>query len=436
MIDIQLIRRNPEFVIESLKKRGVNFDIKQFKYLEELRKTLQIKSESLQNKKNLIAKQIGQAKAKGEPAESLLTEASMIPKKFEKINKELSQIQQKIKEWLVTLPNLPDEEVPIGKSEEFNKVVRKYGKIPEFKFTPKDHTEVGAGLGLDFDSASSLSGSRFAFLKGPLARLHRALVQFMLDFQTKKNHYLECYTPYIVNEKTLYGTGQLPKFEDDLFSVKKGGFDAGGETLYLIPTSEVSLTNLAADKIFSESDLPIRYTAHTPCFRSEAGSYGQDTKGLIRQHQFDKVEMVQIVLPNDSNQVLEQMVSNAEDILRSLNLSYRVMLLCSGDMGFSACKTFDIEVWLPAQNTYREISSCSNCSDFQARRMQARVKKIDANGKTRNEFVHTLNGSGLAVGRTLVAILENFQTENGTVLIPEALQKYMNNETEINPLVK
>ena len=433
MIDIQLIRRDPDFVVKSLLKRGVEFDIKEFTNLEMARKDIQIKSETLQNQKNQIAKKIGQLKSSGESIDSLLTEAAQIPKYLDELNKKLFEIQNKISDWLSSLPNLPHHDVPEGKNEECNLEVKRWGQIPEFTFKPKEHSELGVDLGLDFESASDLSGSRFVFLKGPLARLHRALVQFMLDYQTSKNNYLECYTPYIVNKKTLYGTGQLPKFEEDLFSVKKGGDLDKEESLYLIPTAEVSLTNLAANKIFSASELPVRYTAHTPCFRSEAGSYGQDTKGLIRQHQFDKVEMVQIVNPEDSNDVLDDMVTNAEDILKSLGLAYRVVLLCSGDMGFSASKTFDLEVWLPAQNTYREISSCSNCSDFQARRMQARVKKTLPNGKTKNQFVHTLNGSGLAVGRTLVAILENFQTENGSVLIPDALHSYMNGETEIKP---
>lgn len=433
MIDIQLIRHDPDFVVKSLLKRGMDFDLKKFTNLEELRRKIQVNSESLQSKKNKIAKKIGQAKANGESVDSLLEQASQIPKDLDILNKELLEVQEKIKDWLSSLPNLPHEDVPEGKSEGFNVEIRRYGQIPKLQFQPKDHSEIGVGLGIDFESASNLSGSRFAFLKGPVARLHRALIQFMLDHQTIKNGYLECYTPYIVNKKTLYGTGQLPKFEEDLFAVKKGGHLNEDESLYLIPTAEVSLTNLAANKIFLESELPIRYTAHTPCFRSEAGSYGQDTKGLIRQHQFDKVEMVQIVMPEHSNDVLDVMVANAEDILKSLGLAYRVVLLCSGDMGFSASKTFDLEVWLPAQNTFREISSCSNCSDFQARRMQARVKITQPNGKTKNQFVHTLNGSGLAVGRTLVAILENFQTEKGSVLIPEVLQPYMSGETELKP---
>ena len=435
MIDIQLIRRDPDFVVKSLLKRGVEFDLKKFTNLELERKEIQVKSEALQNQKNQIAKKIGQCKSSGESIDLFLKEASQIPKDLDELNKKLSEVQNKISDWLGSLPNLPHVDVPEGKNEEFNLEIKKWGQIPQFEFKPKDHSELGVDLGLDFESASNLSGSRFVFLKGPVARLHRALVQFMLDYQTNKNNYLECYTPYIVNKKTLYGTGQLPKFEEDLFSVKKGGNLNKEESLYLIPTAEVSLTNLAANKIFSESDLPVRYTAHTPCFRSEAGSYGQDTKGLIRQHQFDKVEMVQIVKPEDSNAALDVMVTNAEDILKALGLSYRVVLLCTGDMGFSACKTFDLEVWLPAQNSYREISSCSNCSDFQARRMQAKVKNIMPNGKTKNQFVHTLNGSGLAVGRTLVAILENFQTENGTVLIPKVLHSYMNGENEIKPLI-
>ncbi|OUT98936.1 MAG: serine--tRNA ligase [Betaproteobacteria bacterium TMED41] len=436
MIDIQLIRRDSDFIAKALLKRGVKFDKKKFADLEESRKELQVKTEALQKEKNQIAKKIGEFKASGESAESLLARASMIAKDLDQLNQELTRVQNQIQDWLSSLPNLPHDDVPDGDSEEFNQEIRKCGEIPDFSFKPKDHSEVGFDLGLDFESAANLSGSRFVFLKGPVARLHRALVQFMLDYQTNENNYLECYTPYIVNKKTLFGTGQLPKFEEDLFSVQKGGDSNKDESLYLIPTSEVSLTNLAANKIFSEDELPIRYTAHTPCFRSEAGSYGQDTKGLIRQHQFDKVEMVQIVLPEDSDKVLEGMVSNAEGILKSLGLAYRVVLLCCGDMGFSATKTFDLEVWLPGQKTYREISSCSNCSDFQARRMQAKVKKTQLNGKTKNQFVHTLNGSGLAVGRTLVAILENFQTEDGSVSIPDVLQPYMNGTTVIKPIIK
>ncbi len=434
MLDIQLIRRDPEFVASALLKRGVQFDLKKFNKLEETRRKVQVKTEKLQNEKNQIAKKIGLAKENKEPLETLLTQASQIPQDLENLNKELFEVQEEIKILLSSLPNLPDQDVPEGSSEEFNTEIKRFGNKPVFNFAPRDHSELGLSLGLDFESAANLSGSRFVFLKGPVARLHRALIQFMLDFQTNKNNYLECYTPYIVNKQTLFGTGQLPKFEEDLFSVKKGGQNRE-ELLYLIPTAEVSLTNLVANKILSESDLPMLFTAHTPCFRSEAGSYGKDTKGLIRQHQFDKVEMVQIVQPDESARSLELMVSHAEDILKSLGLSYRVVLLSTGDMGFSASKTFDLEVWLPGQNAYREISSCSNCLDFQSRRMHAKFKKTQPNGKTKNIFVHTLNGSGLAVGRALVAVLENFQTESGSVLIPEVLQSYMNGETEIKPSV-
>jgi seryl-tRNA synthetase len=326
--------------------------------------------------------------------------------------------------WLSSIPNLPHDSVPVGSDEHGNVEVRRWGQPAAFDFSPKDHVDLGAPFGLDFEMGVKLTGSRFTVMKGPIARLHRALAQYMLDVQTGAHGYTECYTPYIVNADSLYGTGQLPKFEADLFAAKKGGQEGEGESLYLIPTSEVSLTNLVRGEILEEAQLPMRLTAHTPCFRSEAGSYGRDTRGMIRQHQFDKVEMVQVVKPEASYEALEQMVGHAEAILQGLGLPYRVMLLCTGDMGFGAAKTFDLEVWLPAQHTYREISSVSNCEAFQARRMQARVKRVEG-GKSKNEFVHTLNGSGLAVGRTLVAVLENYQQADGTVVVPEVLRPYM-----------
>jgi seryl-tRNA synthetase len=327
------------------------------------------------------------------------------------------------------VPNLPHESVPVGRSADDNVEVRRWGAPRQFDFTIKDHVDVGAPLGLDFDAGAKLSGARFAVMRGQIARMHRALAQFMLHVQTREHGYTECYTPYIVSAETLTGTGQLPKFEQDLFAAKKGGQTGEGETLYLIPTSEVSMTNLVRGDILKEADLPLKLTAHTPCFRSEAGSYGKDTRGMIRQHQFDKVEMVRITHPEQSYPALEQMVGNAEAILQKLGLPYRVVLLCTGDMGFGATKTYDLEVWLPAQNTYREISSCSNCEAFQARRMQTRFK--NAQGKT--ELVHTLNGSGLAVGRTLVAVLENYQQADGSVIVPEALRPFMDGADRLAP---
>ncbi|HEX5539057.1 MAG TPA: serine--tRNA ligase, partial [Methylophilaceae bacterium] len=350
---------------------------------------------------------------------------------------QLAAIQAQLQQLLLNVPNLPHASVPIGKSEADNVEVRKVGTPRSFDFTIKDHTDIGAPLGLDFDTGAKLAGARFTFMRGQMAKLHRALAQFMLDVQTGQHGYAECYTPYIVNAETLRGTGQLPKFEADLFAVQKGGQEGGEqgaqenerEALYLIPTSEVTLTNSVRDEIVALDSLPIRLTAHTPCFRSEAGSYGRDTRGMIRQHQFDKVEMVQIVHPDKSYETLEEMVGHAENILKALELPYRVVLLCTGDMGFGAAKTYDLEVWLPAQNTYREISSVSNCEAFQARRLQARFR--NENGKP--ELVHTLNGSGLAVGRTLVAVLENYQNADGSVTVPQVLRPYMNGMTLLQP---
>jgi seryl-tRNA synthetase len=400
--------------------------------LEAERKALQIRTEELQNQRNTLSKQIGQLKSKGEDASAVMAQVSASKAELESSAARLEQIQADMQGLLLAVPNLPHESVPQGAGEAGNVEVRKWspiegpgGEPAAFSFEVKDHVDVGQPLGLDFEMGTKLTGARFTVMKGQLARLHRALAQFMLDVQTQEHGYTECYTPYIVNGDSLRGTGQLPKFEEDLFAVKKGGQEGAAEAesvaLYLIPTSEVSLTNFVRDEIVAEADLPLQLTAHTPCFRSEAGSYGRDTRGMIRQHQFDKVEMVQITHPDKSYEALEAMTGHAEAILQKLGLPYRVMLLCTGDMGFGATKTYDLEVWLPAQNTYREISSVSNCEAFQARRLQARFK----NAQGKNEFVHTLNGSGLAVGRTLVALLENYQLADGSVAVPEALQPYM-----------
>jgi len=362
------------------------------------------------------------AKAKGEDAARLLAEVAGLGDEVKRLEGELDRVQGDLRDFLLNLPNLTHESTPEGKSADDNVEVRRWGTPPEFRFKPKDHTDLGEGLGLlDFPTAAKLSGARFSFLRGDLARLHRALAQFMLDTQTREHGYTECYTPYIVNAETLVGTTQLPKFEADMFSVKKGGAEGEGELMYLISTSEITLTNTVRDEILDASALPIRLTAHTPCFRSEAGSYGKDTRGMIRQHQFDKVELVQIVHPERSYEALEELTGHAEVILQRLGLPYRVMALCTADIGFASAKTYDLEVWLPGQNAYREISSCSNCEAFQARRMQARFR--NAQGKT--ELVHTLNGSGLAVGRALVAVMENYQKGDGSIEVPEALRPYM-----------
>ncbi|WP_427913488.1 serine--tRNA ligase [Ramlibacter sp. MMS24-I3-19] len=436
MLDITLLRKDLDAVIARLEARKSPqpyLDVAAFKALEAERKTIQSRTEELQAKRNQLSKQIGQLKSKGESAEPLMAEVSAIKEGLDRSAQRLEQIQPEIQALLMALPNLPHESVPVGTDEHGNVQVRQWGEPRKFDFAVKDHVDVGTPLGLDFDTGIKLSGARFTAMRGPIARLHRALAQFMLDVQTQEHGYTECYTPYIVNQATLRGTGQLPKFEGDLFAVSKGGQEGLSEEdkqpLYLIPTSEVTLTNFVRDEVLPESQLPIRLTAHTPCFRSEAGSAGRDTRGMIRQHQFDKVEMVQIVHPERSYEALEQMTGHAEAILRKLGLPYRVMLLCSGDMGFGAAKTYDLEVWLPAQNTYREISSCSNCEAFQARRLQARFKT--AQGK--NELVHTLNGSGLAVGRTLVAVLENYQRADGGVDVPEALRPYLGGTAVLRP---
>ena len=422
MLDIQLLRNDIQTTAQRLAQRGFVLDTERFGELEGRRKQLQIRSEELQAQRNSLSKQIGvlMGQGKKDEAEAAKAQVAQLKTDMENIERELPQVQAALDDLLLRIPNLPHESVPVGKDETENVEVRKVGTPRTFDFDIKDHVDLGAALGLDFEKAAELSGARFSLMKGKIARLHRALAQFMLDTHTQQHGYTECYTPYIVNDSTLLGTGQLPKFGEDLFHVTRGG-DETKLTQYLIPTAEVTLTNTVRDTILAEKDLPLKLTAHSPCFRSEAGSHGKDTRGLIRQHQFDKVEMVQIVQPEKSYEALEEMVGHAENILKALELPYRVITLCTGDMGFGATKTYDIEVWVPAQNTYREISSCSNCEDFQARRMKARFK--DENGK--NRLVHTLNGSGLAVGRTLVAVLENHQNADGSIRIPAALRPYL-----------
>ena len=425
MLDIALLRKDLDAVVHRLAARGYALDADAFRALEAERKALQVRTESLQAQRNALSKAIGQARKSGEDASALMSEVNKVADDLAAVSAENDAVQARVHEWLLTVPNLPHESVPVAADAGGNVEVRRWspqGTEPQaLGFTPRDHVDVGEPLGLDFASGTKLSGARFAVMRGAIARMHRALAQLMLDVQTGEHGYTECYTPYVVNRETLTGTGQLAKFEQDLFAAKKGGQEGEGESLYLIPTSEVSLTNLVRGDILPASGLPMRLTAHTPCFRSEAGSYGRDTRGMIRQHQFDKVEMVQITTAEQSYDALEQMVGHAEAILRRLGLPYRVMLLCTGDMGFGASKTYDLEVWLPAQGTYREISSCSNCEAFQARRMQTRFR--NEQGKT--ELVHTLNGSGLAVGRTLVAVLENYQQADGSVRVPDALVPYM-----------
>lgn len=431
MLDISVLRKNLPEVIERLTTRGFDFDQASYERFETERKALQVETETLQAKRNALSRQIGQMRASGGDAASLMAEAAALPEQLAALEARLSALQVQLQTLLLEVPNLPHASVPVGADEQHNQEVRRWGEPPTQDFAVRDHVEVGAALGLDFESATKLSGARFAVLRGPLARLHRALAQYMLDLHTQHHGYTECYTPYIVTDSALRGTGQLPKFAQDLFQVRFGGTvpDAQERQWYLIPTAEVSLTNLVADRLLRADELPLRFTAHTPCFRSEAGSHGKDTRGMIRQHQFDKVEMVQITSPETSYEGLEAMVGHAEAVLQGLELPYRVMLLCTGDMGFAAAKTYDLEVWLPAQQTYREISSCSNCEGFQARRMQARFK--NAAGKP--EWVHTLNGSGLAVGRTLVALLENHQQADGSLHIPQALQPYLGGEKQLTP---
>ncbi|GGE68819.1 serine--tRNA ligase [Massilia psychrophila] len=429
MIDIQFLRKDIGNVATRLASRKYVLDVAAFNALEAERKAIQTRTEDLQGKRNALSKQIGMLKGKGEDTSAAMLEVAGLGDELKVNETSLSEVQARLAAFMESVPNLPHASVPVGLDESGNVEVRKVGAPPAFDFVVKDHVDVGGPLGLDFEVATKLTGSRFSVMKGGIARMHRALAQYMLDTHTGEHGYTECTTPYMVNADSLRGTGQLPKFEADLFSVKKGGAEGEGETFYLIPTSEVTLTNLVRDEIVALADLPIKMTAHTPCFRSEAGSYGRDTRGMIRQHQFDKVEMVQVVHPEQSYKVLEQMVGHAEAILQGLGLPYRVMSLCTGDMGFGAAKTYDLEVWLPAQNTYREISSLSNCEAFQARRMQARFR--NAQGKP--ELVHTLNGSGLAVGRTLVAVLENYQQADGSVVVPPALRPYMAGLERLSP---
>lgn len=430
MLDPRLIRNNLDEVAAKLLKRGYSLDIVAITELEEKRKVLQLATEELQNQRTVRSKAIGKAKASGEDIQPLLDEVSGLGEKLDEAKSGLERVMNAFNIIYQETPNLPSEEVPVGKDESENQEILKWGDVPSFDFEVKDHTDVSARLdnGLDFETAAKLSGSRFVVMNGAVARMHRALGQFMLDMHTQEHGYQEVYVPYLVNSDSLYGTGQLPKFGADLFHTKPATEE--GQGMSLIPTAEVPLTNIARDEIFPLNALPIKMTAHTPCFRSEAGSYGRDTKGLIRQHQFDKVEMVQLVHPEQSMQALEELTGHAEAILQKLGLAYRKVLLCTGDMGFGATKTYDLEVWLPAQDTYREISSCSNMGDFQARRMQARYKSHEMK---KPELLHTLNGSGLAVGRTLVAILENYQQADGSVKIPEALVPYMNGVEVISP---
>ncbi len=428
MLDINQLRKEPDAIAARLRLRGYTLDIDTFNRLESERKTVQMRTEELQARRNALSKLIGQRKAKGEDAADQMAEVGAIPAEVKTLEGRLAETQERLHQFLLDLPNLPHPSVPEGRSADDNVEVRRWGTPRVFDFEPRDHVDVGAPLGLDFETAAKLAGARFSLLRGPIARLHRALAQLMLDMQTNEHGYTEYMTPYIVNRDSLLGTGQLPKFRDDMFWVTKGGAE-DREELYLISTSEISLTNTVRGEILKESDLPLRLTAHTPCFRSEAGSYGKDTRGMIRQHQFDKVEMVQITHPSSSYAAQEEMVGHAEAILRALELPYRVVLLCTGDMGFGAAKTYDLEVWLPGQSAYREISSVSNCEAFQARRMQARFR--NAQGKT--EFVHTLNGSGLAVGRTLVAVLENYQQADGSVAVPAVLRVYLGGLEVLKP---
>lgn len=428
MLDSKYLRGDIAETAERLATRGFTLNVAQIYALEEQRRELQVATQELQNQRNSKSKAIGQAKARGEDIAPLLAEVDGLGEALNKAKIQLDAVLSELDQIALTLPNLPDLSVPVGKDETGNQEVRRFGEIPSFSFAPQDHVAVGEALdgGLDFESAVKIAGSRFVVMKGQIAKLHRALAQFMLDLHTEQHGYTELYVPYLVNKDSLYGTGQLPKFGADLFHTQPATEEGVG--MSLIPTAEVPVTNLARDRIFDLADLPQKFTAHTPCFRSEAGSYGRDTRGLIRQHQFEKVELVQLAHPEHSMAALEELTGHAEKVLQLLGLPYRVMLLCTGDMGFGSTKTYDLEVWLPAQNTYREISSCSNMGDFQARRMQARFRPEE--GK-KPELLHTLNGSGLAVGRTLVAILENYQQADGSVRIPDVLQPYMGGKTLI-----
>lgn len=432
MLDIQLFRKDIDAVAQRLATRGYQLDVAAFQALEAERKQLQTQTEELQARRNSLSKQIGLLKGKGEDASAVMAEVGGIGNTLKASAARLDEIQAHLSELMLSIPNLPHESVPVGDDETQNVEVRRVGEPRQFDFAVRDHVDVGEKLGLDFDTAVKVTGSRFSMLRGGLARMNRALVQLMLDTHTQEHGYTEMYVPYMVNAASMRGTGQLPKFEEDLFKVpRKVGSEEGEriENFYLIPTAEVPLTNIVRDAIVAGEKLPLRFVAHTPCFRSEAGSYGKDTRGMIRQHQFDKVELVQVVPADKSFEALEQLTGHAEAILKKLELPFRTIVLCTGDMGFGSTKTYDLEVWIPAQNTYREISSCSNMGDFQARRMQARMRV----GQGKPELVHTLNGSGLAVGRTLVAILENYQNADGSVTVPTALQPHMGGITRLEP---
>ncbi|MDQ6619370.1 MAG: serine--tRNA ligase [Pseudomonadota bacterium] len=432
MLDINLFRNDLDRVASGLARRGIALDTQAFETREAARKDIQTRTQELQARRNTLSKQIGAAKSKGADASALMNEVAGLGDELKRLEYALDEVQAGLRDFLLSLPNLTHESVPAGRSSDDNVEVRRWGTPREFGFAVRDHSDLGEALGLlDFATAAKLSGARFSLLRGDLARLHRALAQFMLDTHTREHGYTECYTPYIVNAETLVGTTQLPKFEADMFVVRKGGEADNSEPLYLISTSEITLTNTVRGEILPADALPIRLTAHTPCFRSEAGSYGKDTRGMIRQHQFDKVELVHVVHPDQSYAALEELTRHAETILQRLELPYRVMALCAGDIGFAAAKTYDLEVWLPGQNAYREISSCSNCEAFQARRMQTRFR--NAQGKP--DLVHTLNGSGLAVGRTLVAVMENYQREDGGIDVPAALRPYMGDVAALRPMV-
>ncbi len=426
MLDIQLLRTDLDRIAKRLADRPFQLDAEQFNTIEAERKTIQTHAQTLQAERNALSKRIGMAKGKGEDAAPMLAEVTAVNATLADLEKQVDVIQERQQSFVALIPNLPHASVPVGASSDDNLEVRRVGSPRAFAFTVKDHTDLGAGLGmLDFEVAGKIAGSRFAVMTGPLARLHRALSQFMLDVHTEEHGYIEAYVPYMVNRQSMFGTGQLPKFEADLFAIPRGD----GEVFYLIPTAEVPVTNMVRDTIIPLEKLPLKFVCHSPCFRSEAGTYGRDTRGMIRQHQFDKVELVQITHPSRSYDDLEVLTGHAEAILKRLALPYRVVALCTGDMGFSSAKTYDIEVWLPGQNAYREISSCSNFEAFQARRMQARFR----NEKGRPELAHTLNGSGLAVGRTLIAVVENYQNGDGSITVPEPLQRYMGGLNVIRP---
>lgn len=428
MLESKLLRGNIDFVVEQLKRRNFSFDVAKFNKLEDQRKVIQVQTQDLQNLRNTKSKAIGQAKASGENIEPLLEEVSDLGEKLDNAKSALNELQLKIDEIVMAIPNIPHPSVPEGQSEDDNIELSKWGEPKKFDFEPKDHVDLGEMHGIDFAAAAKISGSRFVVITGKVAKLQRALTQFMLDQHTEKNGYTETYAPYLVNADSLTGTGQLPKFEADLFKTHLHGEEGEAKALYLIPTAEVPVTNIVRDSILKDSELPLKFVAHTPCFRSEAGSYGKDTRGLIRQHQFEKVELVQISNPDNSYDVLEELTEHAEGILKLLELPYRKVILCTGDLGFSSAKTYDLEVWLPGQAAYREISSCSCFEGFQARRMQLRWKNPETK---ESEFLHTLNGSGLAVGRTLVAVIENYQNADGSITIPKVLQSYMGGLTTI-----